>query len=687
MSGPQSLVKIFKMALLPEVRERVSFRRDAYPYLIRGLVKQRKTLEFCDISLKLNGASYGAHKAVLAATSPYFRSMFRSKMKEQMSSTVDLSQSLVLDRDDSFKLILDFLYTGDIEITTMNADDVMRIADFFILDDVKHYCQEFYLVHGNLNLKNCMYLSALADHHSMPDLAEAALKMVRSRFHDHLLHSDQILELPEDIFAKFLHDRETIQFAKPGQIVRAILRWLRHSYLDRRSCLPRIFACIHFNISCLSDSDIKTVSDQEPLLTDEELCYKLKCTDQYQGIEGAQHLDSTVMNQRSYGSDESVLIVLGCNQSVRHLSLLLYRIKHQEWMKVPLGLDPLMMSIPSRMSVLALTYHKNIVYMYLTYKLPYPADMHHIHIMAYDVNAGQHFLLTFRHRYHSGVICSTTLTDDNSMPPVLLYCNGCLCLVGNIDGSGHIFICDLTSQTYMTYQMNGTRFVSQARGLVKNDCRLYLWMRHRLGHEEYCMHKETGFAVFNVKTKCFENEHPLVPPGISYEDFSAPHLLCLEDNQVVIHSPGKTSLILNEKQNQWDTHCRSVPCIPPHKNLWHMESRRLDIYAHCDESVFFLQNSASYTSAMWCLSPEHPAPIPLTPPPTDGLSVVTPAHIASSMCSSLLPCKRFDEAYTRKLLCLSSPEDEEFDELCLNNHSEEDEGSFEYDDDIYGFYE
>ncbi|ELU02002.1 hypothetical protein CAPTEDRAFT_37076, partial [Capitella teleta] len=239
----------------------------------------RKSLEFCDISLKLNGVVHGAHKAVLAATSPYFRSMFRSKMKEQTSSLVDLSQSLVLDRDDSFKTILDFLYTGDIEITTLNADDMLRIADFFLLEDVKHYCQEFFLVHGNLNLKNCMYLSALADHHNMPEVAEASLKMVHSRFHDHLIHSDQILELPEDILAKFLRDPEAVQFAKPVHILRAVLKWLKHSFFERKSCLQQIFACIHFNISSLSDLDLKSIVDQEPLLSDEEICCKLSCSD------------------------------------------------------------------------------------------------------------------------------------------------------------------------------------------------------------------------------------------------------------------------------------------------------------------------------------------------------------------------------------------------------------------------
>ncbi|ELU02003.1 hypothetical protein CAPTEDRAFT_192876 [Capitella teleta] len=100
-----------------------------------------------------------------------------------------------------------------------------------------------------------------------------------------------------------------------------------------------------------------------------------------------------------------------------------------------------------------------------------------------------------------------------------------------------------------------------------------------------------------------------------------------------------------------------------------------------------MQNPASYTTAMWALSSENLTPVPLAPPPSDGFCVLTSTHMSHSLCSSLMPCKRFDETYTRKLLCLTSPDDEDSDDLRLTPHSEDDEGSFEYDDDFYVFYE
>ena len=59
------------------------------------------------LTLRINGRKYFAHKAVLSANSPYFRSMFTSQMKETSSSEVDLTQSMQTDNDSAFRQILE----------------------------------------------------------------------------------------------------------------------------------------------------------------------------------------------------------------------------------------------------------------------------------------------------------------------------------------------------------------------------------------------------------------------------------------------------------------------------------------------------------------------------------------------------------------------------------------------------
>lgn len=216
-----------------QVRERVGFHRDVYNSVVKCLIRQRKTGEFCDVVLRLAGRCYFAHKAVLAAASPYFRTMFSSSMKEKDSSEIDLTQSLNLEIEDSFKRVLDFMYCGDIEINIDNVEDMMRIADFLMFEDVKDYCRQFFLVHGNLNLGNCLWVSVLAEHHILADVAEVARAMVRCRFHDYLIYSDEILDVPAPILAGLLADDVTVSFISVDSLLHALLRWVQHDLSTR----------------------------------------------------------------------------------------------------------------------------------------------------------------------------------------------------------------------------------------------------------------------------------------------------------------------------------------------------------------------------------------------------------------------------------------------------------------------
>ena len=45
-------------------------------------------------------------------------------------------------------------------------------------------------------------------------------------------------------------------------------------------------------------------------------------------------------------------------------------------------------------------------------------------------------------------------------------------------------------------QVPGVRFISLARAVKKEDQFVFIWCRHRYGHEEYCINKEVRFMKF-----------------------------------------------------------------------------------------------------------------------------------------------------------------------------------------------
>ncbi|KAI0210914.1 Kelch-like protein 12, partial [Lamellibrachia satsuma] len=210
----------------------------------------RERGEFCDVSLRLNGRYYPAHKAVLAASSPYFRSMFTSHMREHSSPEVDLSESMQLENDRTFKRVLRFMYSGDIEINIENVDDVLRLADFLLLDEVREYCHQFYLRHGNITPANALGLAELAERHNLPEVARVAKAIVAARFHDCIVQRDEILEVSVAGLRELLGDDNITQFISSDALIQLLMRWTRHDPIRRQQDMLRLLPYVR--LTCLS---------------------------------------------------------------------------------------------------------------------------------------------------------------------------------------------------------------------------------------------------------------------------------------------------------------------------------------------------------------------------------------------------------------------------------------------------
>ncbi len=676
----------------------MGFHRDVYRTLVKGLMRQKDSGQFCDVKLCINGHYYFAHKAVLASASPYFYSMFTSHMKEQSSTVIDLTESLLLENDDSFRQIVDFMYCGEIDITTENAEDTLRIADFLLLEDVKEYCRQFYIQYGNLNLSNCVCVSVLAEHHNVPEVAHVATAMVKARFHDYLIHSEEILDVPESCFCKMLTDSDITQFTSNDNLVKVILRWVNHDKEDRQKRLLSMLASVYLQslssemVSILlEEPDVKSNSKLVVRLEDiqhDETCIRL-------AQELTPHLNLPQEEKSCIRiSGKPVLIATNCHPGFHYIKVLVYSIKEEKWYSVPINNDAIMNALPPRLSMCNICLHDTSLYMFLCHNLPYPSDMLRVYVMALCIKTGKHTLYTFHHYSNQSQCCQTTLTDDRAVPPVMVYCRGFLCIIGNMEGTGQLFLCDLATQTYMCYQVPGIRFISLARAVVKDDRYVFIWCRHRFGHEEYCINKDVTFIRFDCKNKKFNISVIPAPPQISYGEFGDPHvhMLTLEGESIIIHSPGRPSLILDETTNKWATFHRKVPSYPIQHTPLDMPYHGYEVYTSSGKDIFVLQNPAPYTTSMVCLQESSLTSVNHPPPPVDCISLLTAGNLDACILHSMFPCDQFDATYTRLVYNCTSTVDYDTEESdtthsLSDSDNEYEFDGYEYDDDIYGYYE
>ncbi|XP_077583032.1 POZ-, AT hook-, and zinc finger-containing protein 1 isoform X1 [Stigmatopora nigra] len=107
--------------------------------MLHNLDVQRKDGgRFCDVILRVGEESFPAHKAVLAACSEYFESMFGRQLDD--GDARELEMHTISPK--VFKDILDFAYTSRIVVRLECFPELMTAAKFLLMRSIIEICQE-----------------------------------------------------------------------------------------------------------------------------------------------------------------------------------------------------------------------------------------------------------------------------------------------------------------------------------------------------------------------------------------------------------------------------------------------------------------------------------------------------------------------------------------------------------------
>ncbi|XP_078123601.1 zinc finger and BTB domain-containing protein 10 isoform X1 [Sander vitreus] len=125
---------------------------NSYCYqLLQELDKQRKSGILCDVNIVVSGQVFRAHKNILVAGSRYFKTLYcLTKSEDQDQATVT---HLDVAAVQGFSVILDFLYSGNLLLTSQNAIEVMSVASYLQMTEVVHSCRAFIKDALNISIK------------------------------------------------------------------------------------------------------------------------------------------------------------------------------------------------------------------------------------------------------------------------------------------------------------------------------------------------------------------------------------------------------------------------------------------------------------------------------------------------------------------------------------------------------
>ncbi|XP_048205821.1 zinc finger and BTB domain-containing protein 8B [Perognathus longimembris pacificus] len=108
--------------------------------LLGELNEQRKRDFFCDCSIIVEGRIFKAHRNILFANSGYFRALLLHYIQDSGRHS---TASLDIVTSDAFAVILDFLYSGKLDLCGENVIEVMSAASYLQMNDVVSFCKAY----------------------------------------------------------------------------------------------------------------------------------------------------------------------------------------------------------------------------------------------------------------------------------------------------------------------------------------------------------------------------------------------------------------------------------------------------------------------------------------------------------------------------------------------------------------
>ncbi|KAL9972437.1 hypothetical protein ACROYT_G018739 [Oculina patagonica] len=219
--------------------------------MMKRLDTQRMNEQFCDVILEVGSgddqARLKAHRIVLCAASPFFYNALNSDMKEKKEGVIRLEETSKAVMEE----VLEYLYTGHVDINEHNVFDFIAAADFFFIPSLKALCSKFIV--QTLCVTNCMTAYYFAVKYRCEEIQKNANDFILANFVA-VAETEDFLNLSSKQVEEWIANDEIV--VKGEEEVFEILRkWIKRNENEEQSFydLFRHIRCIYVPRDYLSN--------------------------------------------------------------------------------------------------------------------------------------------------------------------------------------------------------------------------------------------------------------------------------------------------------------------------------------------------------------------------------------------------------------------------------------------------
>ena len=231
--------------------------------VIERLDTLRRNEASCDVTVAVKGEKFKAHKAVLAATSPFFRSLLESNMRESNEQLIriELEEATASVMED----VLKYVYTGNVSVTEESGHNLIATADYLLLPGLKTAACDF--VKENVTTENCVFNYYFAVKYQCAELKEKSRELINANF-SVVIETEDFLNLDVDQVMEWVSsDDVNVSFEK--QIFNGIVKWVSHSKGEREKDFAKLLRQVRL-FSLSQDFLLNDVVKQELVKADSE---------------------------------------------------------------------------------------------------------------------------------------------------------------------------------------------------------------------------------------------------------------------------------------------------------------------------------------------------------------------------------------------------------------------------------
>lgn len=161
------------------------------------LLHMFKSQYFHDVVIKTIGEDFTCHKAVLAAASPVFHTMFETKMNERKDSAVDLTS--VFEKE-AVRDLLSYIYCNKTPNIKNTCAQLLVSADLYQLRLLKRICEEQLI--SQISIINVVDYLLLSERYNAPLLKYKVIKFIAAN--NEVVNTDKWEAVPADMAKQLL---------------------------------------------------------------------------------------------------------------------------------------------------------------------------------------------------------------------------------------------------------------------------------------------------------------------------------------------------------------------------------------------------------------------------------------------------------------------------------------------------